>query len=180
MRTASIVATVSALAALSPAAFPHSAAAQAPPPLKAGTHAPALHTKTLSGKPIDLKQLRGKVVLIDIWATWCGPCRMIAPTLQALHSRYSKQGLQVIGLSVDEGATLPAVPQFAKYYGLTYTISASPEQNSAIQRRYNGAGLPAQYLIDKKGIVRWSQLGVSYNEPRELDAKIKKLLAEKA
>ena len=100
-----------------------------PPPLPAGTHAPDFATKTLQGKPLSLKSLRGKVVLLDFWATWCGPCRMATPTLEALHKQFGSKGLRVVGLSVDDPGTAPQVKPFAKAFGITYTLSAVPLAN---------------------------------------------------
>jgi thiol-disulfide isomerase/thioredoxin len=149
-------------------------------PLAPGTRAPAFETTTLSGAPLSLKSLRGKVVLVDIWATWCGPCRMATPVLQGLNKAYSPYGLRVVGLSLDDDTTKDQVPQFVKYFGITYSVSASPEKNQRIASRYRSQGIPSQYLIDKKGIVRWSQSGYSPDEGERLSVLIRKLLAEKA
>jgi thiol-disulfide isomerase/thioredoxin len=167
-----------ALLALSVFAAP--ARAQDGPPLAPGTRAPAFQTTTLSGAPLSLRSLRGKVVLVDIWATWCGPCRMATPVLQGLHKAYAPHGLRVVGLSVDDDSTKDQVPQFVKYFGITYTVSASPEKNHRIAYLYRSEGIPSQYLIDKKGIVRWSQSGYSPDEGERLSNLIQKLLAEKA
>jgi thiol-disulfide isomerase/thioredoxin len=161
-------------------ALPLSSGAQDPPPLPVGSHAPAFVTTTLGGKPLSLRSLRGKVVLLDYWATWCGPCRMATPTLQALHRTYGPRGLSVVGLSVDDAGTVAQVPAFVKQYHITYTVSASPSLNGKAAAAYHVTGIPSQYLIDKKGIVRWSQDGYSPNESKELSARIRTLLAEKA
>ncbi len=150
-----------------------------PPPLPAGTPAPAFTTQTVAGRPLSLKSLRGKVVLLDYWATWCGPCQAATPTLEALHRRFGSQGLRVVGLSVDDPRSVAGVKPFMKHFGMTYIVSASPVQNGHAQYAYHVSGIPSQFLIDKKGIVRWSQSGYSESEGQELAPMIKRLLAEK-
>ncbi len=153
--------------------------AQDAPPLPVGTHAPAFKTTTLQGKPLSLSSLRGKVVLLDYWATWCGPCRMATPTLQSLHKQFGSRGLRVVGMSVDDPSTVAQVKPFVKAFGVTYTVSASPLANGHAAQAYKVEGIPSQYLIDKKGIVRWSQSGFSPTEGPELAGRIRKLLAER-
>ena len=150
-----------------------------PPPLPAGTRAPDFTTKTVSGKPLSLKSLRGKVVLLDYWATWCGPCRMATPTMQSLNKQFGSHGLRVVGMSVDDSSSVAQIKPFVKTMGITYTVTASPLANGRAQAAYNARAIPAQYLIDKKGIVRWSQMGFSPYEGPELAARIRKLLAER-
>jgi thiol-disulfide isomerase/thioredoxin len=150
-----------------------------PPPLRAGTRAPAFTTRTLQGKPLSLRSLRGKVVLLDYWATWCGPCQMATPTIESLHKRFGKKGLAVVGMSVDQADSLAQVKPFVKHFGMTYIVTASPQANGQAAAKYHAHGIPAQYLIDKKGIVRWSQEGFAPDEGPKLAAKIRRLLAEK-
>ena len=150
-----------------------------PPPLRAGTRAPAFTTMTLGGKPLSLRSLHGKVVLLDFWATWCGPCRMATPTLEALPKQFGKRGLAVVGMSVDDPSTIAQIKPFVKHFGITYTVTASPQANSKAQLAYNAQGIPAQYLIDKQGIVRWSQEGFALDEGPKLAAMIRRLLAAK-
>ena len=128
-------------------------------PLPAGTTAPAFKTTDLAGKPLDLKAMRGKVVLIDFWATWCGPCRMATPMLENLHKKFGSKGLEVIGISIDDDSTKGKVPAFKKAMKLTYTLSANPSLNQKMSVKYRVEGIPAVFLIDQKGIVRWSQNG---------------------
>ena len=166
------------------AAAPLSAQAQGtigdpPAPLPAGTRAPAFSTTTLQGKPLSLASLRGKVVLLDYWATWCGPCRMATPTLEGLHKKFGSRGLRVVGISVDQQDSVAQVKPFVKAFGISYLVSASPVLNRRAEQAYHVDGIPSQYLIDKKGIVRWSQSGFSPGEGKELDSRIRKLLAEK-
>lgn len=148
------------------------------PPLAAGTKAPAFTTTTIDGKHFSLASLRGHVVLLDFWATWCGPCQMATPTLESLSKTYKSKGLRVVGISVDDPSTAGQVKGFMKHFGITYTISASPAANAAAARRYNANGIPSQYVIDKKGIVRWSQAGYAPGEGVELARLITKLNKE--
>ncbi len=150
-----------------------------PPPLPAGTPAPNFATTTVGGKPLTLRSLRGKVVLLDYWATWCGPCQMATPTLESLSRRFGPKGLAVVGMSVDDSRSVGLIKPFMKHFGMTYTVTASPQQNGRAQYAYRVDGIPSQFLIDKKGIVRWSQSGFSPNEGQELAPMIKRLLAQK-
>lgn len=170
------------MAALSVLPLTRAAARQAapPPPLPIGSPAPDFHTTTLAGLPLSLRSLRGHVVLLDYWATWCGPCRTATPTLQALHRKFAARGLRVVGLSVDDPSTVGQVPAFARQMHVTYTLSASPGANAQAAQRYHATGIPSQYLIDKRGVVRWAQAGYSPAERQELGVLIKKLLGERS
>ncbi len=115
---------------------------------------------------------------MDYWATWCVPCRMATPTLQSLHTQFSPQGLAVVGMSVDDAHSVSQVKPFMKALGVTYAVTTSPDANQKAARAYNVDSYPSQFLIDKKGIVRWSQAGYSPDEKAMLSAMIQKLLAE--
>ncbi len=149
-----------------------------PPPLPAGTHAPAFTTRTVNGQTLTLRSLRGKVVLLDYWATWCGPCQMATPMLENLSRHFGPRGLAVVGMSVDDARSVRYVKPFMSHFGVTYTVTAAPQANGQAQYAYRATGIPSQYLIDKKGVVRWSQSGFSLNERRRLTPLIKRLLAE--
>lgn len=151
-----------------------------PPPLPAGTHAPAITTQTVNARgPVSLSRLRGKVVLVDYWATWCGPCQMATPTLQGLHRKFAPKGLVVLGMDTDAPDTVKNVPAFLKHFGVTYPVAVLSPANIRSARAYHVDGIPAQFLIDKKGIVRWSQSGFAPGEGQPLSALIARLLAEK-
>ena len=145
-----------------------------------GKQAPDFATTTTEGKPLSLQSLRGKVVLLDYWATWCGPCKMAMPTLEALHKSLSPQGLRVVGISVDTPETISDVPAVSRQLGVTYTLAASPEQDAKAAGKYNISGIPAQFLIDKNGVVRWTSNGFAPSEVQLLTVLIRKLLAEPA
>jgi cytochrome c biogenesis protein CcmG/thiol:disulfide interchange protein DsbE len=146
--------------------------------LEIGSLAPDFKTQTLDGKPLTLSPLRGKVVLLDFWATWCGPCRMATPLLISLQSQYHSQGLEVVGISTDDQSSAAQVPDFVKQSGMNYSVSANPLVNSGIALAYRADSLPTQYLIDKHGRIRWSQQGFSTDEQYLLPQVLQKLLAE--
>jgi len=140
--------------------------------------APNFKTHTLDGKELTLDSLRGKVVLLDFWATWCEPCRMTTPLLVSLQGQYQSQGLEVVGISTDDQTTSSQVPSVAKQEEINYTISANPSVNAGIALAYRADSLPTQYLIDKHGRIRWGQQGFSTDEQSVLPQVVQKLLAE--
>jgi cytochrome c biogenesis protein CcmG, thiol:disulfide interchange protein DsbE len=115
-----------------------------------GEAAPALVLTGLDGKTFDLAKLRGKVVLVNYWATWCAPCRKEMPTLDAFYRRYRGEGLELIGISVDFQRDLDKVRKAA--VPLSYPVALSGEITD------NGfgppEGVPVTYVIDAKGVVR--------------------------
>jgi cytochrome c biogenesis protein CcmG, thiol:disulfide interchange protein DsbE len=115
-----------------------------------GEAAPSLVLTELDGKPFDLAKLRGKVVLINYWATWCAPCKVEMPTLNAFFQRYHDQGLEIIGISVDFKGDIAKVPKAAK--ALAYPVALL----GAITDNGFGPpeGVPLTYVIDANGIVR--------------------------
>jgi cytochrome c biogenesis protein CcmG/thiol:disulfide interchange protein DsbE len=113
-----------------------------------GAPAPLLD---LEGNPVRLAGLRGRPVWLNFWASWCPPCQAETPTIRDLAAAYAPQGLQVIGVSVQE-ATEDDVRAYAERYGLDYTIAA--DLAGDVFRRYRVYGLPTQYFIDEDGIIR--------------------------
>ena len=115
-----------------------------------GEAAPPLVLTGLDGKTFDLAKLRGKVVLINYWATWCAPCKVEMPTLDAFFRRYHEQGLEIIGISVDFKDDIKKVPNAAK--ALAYPVALI----GAISENGFGPpeGVPLTYVIDTGGVVR--------------------------
>lgn len=125
--------------------------------------APALNTISVTGQPLRLRQLRGKVVLLNFWATWCGPCRMEIPELIRLQRQYAGK-LQILGLSVDIGDGVHRlVAQFGRHMGINYPLAIASD---ALQRRYGGIRYtPTSVLIDPRGRIEQVLEGMrSYNE----------------
>lgn len=105
----------------------------------------------LDGNPVRLADLRGRPVWINFWASWCPPCQAETPTIRDLAEAYAPQGLEVVGISVQE-ATEDDVRAYAERYGLEYTIAA--DLAGDVFRRYRVYGLPTQYFLDENGIIR--------------------------
>lgn len=122
-----------------------------------GKPAPSFGAVTLTGDSVNLAKLRGDVVLLNVWATWCIPCRREIPELQALHQEYESRGLHVVGVSVDEGNADRDVEEFAKAFSMSYTILRDPGEN--VSNAFRIPGVPASFLIDRDGVVRWRHIG---------------------
>jgi thiol-disulfide isomerase/thioredoxin len=127
----------------------------------------------LSGAPASMASLKGRVVLIDFWATWCGPCRMIAPRLSSLKDRLGPQGLAVVGITTDE-AEQAAV--FAERHQMRYPVVVDKNQDTS--RIYSVTGLPTLILVDKQGVVRDVFVGFDPSGEARLESAVRKLLAE--
>lgn len=142
-------------------------------PLETGARAPAFEARTLDGRPASLEELRGRVVLLNVWATWCAPCVREMPALERLHRELASEGLAVIGVNVDaSSALLPGaasqppshVTSFVEELGLTFPIWLDPE--GRIEKAYRITGLPTTFVIDRNGrIVRQDRGAVAWDEP---------------
>lgn len=128
----------------------------APAP-EVGSPAPAYSATSLAGDPVSLEELRGKVVLLNVWATWCVPCREEIPALQALYEESAGRGLEVVGVSVDAPGSEEAVRDFARRFDLTYPIWL--DERGAVTSTFRATGVPNSYLIDREGTIVWKRVG---------------------
>jgi thiol-disulfide isomerase/thioredoxin len=130
---------------------------------------PAFSVTDLDGKTISSAELRGKIVMVNFWATWCGPCRAEIPDLVALQDKYRDQ-LVILGISEDETGVEP-VRQFAAKYKMNYTVAmATPEIRAAFP---NVMALPTTFVLDRDG--RLAQKSVGMLNPRETEAGMRVL-----
>jgi thiol-disulfide isomerase/thioredoxin len=126
-------------------------------PVRVGAAAPVYRATLLSGDTVTTDQLKGKVVLLNVWATWCAPCREEIPYLQKLFEAKRGDGLEIVGVSIDARGSDESVTSFVKEFGMTYPIWRDPDER--VQSLYMALGVPASYLIDRAGVLRWRHLG---------------------
>lgn len=134
---------------------PLSASARARTPQPAIDHpAPPFTLTTLAGDEFSLGAAQGKPVVLNFWATWCGPCQRELPALQAAAERY---GDRVLIVGVDQGEAPEIVQRYVDQLGLTFAIPLDAE--FAVGELYNVRGLPTTYFIDRQGVIRQMWLG---------------------
>jgi len=135
--------------------------------------APQWELKDIDGKPVKLSDYKGKVVILDFWATWCGPCRMEIPGFVDLQKKYADQGLVVIGVSLDTHGT-DAVRSFMKRQGVNYSVVMG---NDKLGDDYGGIdGIPTTFIIDRKGNIVGKHVG--YEPKARFETEIAPLLKE--
>ena len=139
-----------------------------------GQVAPDFQVNAVGGQPVSLSALRGKVVIIDFFATWCKPCQQSIPFLIRLDRTFGPSGLEVIGLSMD--ADKGQVTRFMETYRTTYTVAMGSEM---VRGQYGARYLPTIYVVDRKGLMREQFMGFSDETARAMENLVKKLLAEK-
>ncbi|HWD38458.1 MAG TPA: TlpA disulfide reductase family protein [Fimbriimonas sp.] len=140
-----------------------------------GKPMPQFIITTIGGKKITNKQLKGKVVLFDFWATWCGPCKMASPAMQKLAKTYGSKGLVVIGADTFENSPGPAGARaYAKEHKYTYTFTY---ENDGLAHSLGITGIPAFALVDKKGVIRDALTGVPHGGAEELYAALSRRVA---
>lgn len=144
--------------------------------IEVGLPVPAYSAVTLGGQPATLSDLKGRVVLLNGWATWCIPCQREIPALQKLYVARHAEGLDIIGVNVDVSGADNRIRAFMQTFGMTYPVWRDPADIfSGLFRAY---GLPASYLIGRDGILRWHQVGEVDPETPSFKAALSSALAE--
>ena len=134
-------------------------------PPKIGKPAPDFTVQD-SAHSVTLSQFRGKVVVLNFWASWCAPCIQETPALVAMQERMRSKGVVILGVSIDEDEA--AYNRFLKQYGINFVTVREPNQNVA--RIYGTSGWPETYIIDRNGIVRRKFIGpVEWTSPEVLE-----------
>jgi peroxiredoxin len=142
--------------------------------LQKGQAAPDFKITSTAGKPLTLAGLKGKVLILDFFATWCPPCRDSIPHLMELQRTLGANGLQVVGMSMDDGG-IDVVKSFVDKKQLTYPVALI---NEDLGTEYGIRSIPTIYVISKKGVVAEKFLGYNPEVGKAMDALVKRLLAE--
>ena len=137
--------------------------------------APDFTLRTLDNEEIILSKLRGKVVLLDFWATWCGPCKESIPYLVQIFKTYQQKEFEIIGMNVDRG-DVSGVHRFVKSMDIPYPVIITPDE---VGRSYGVAGIPTTILIDKQGKIRDKTLGFNSKIAQIMAVKVAELISEK-
>ncbi|MCG6969261.1 MAG: redoxin domain-containing protein [Gammaproteobacteria bacterium] len=136
--------------------------------------APDFQLPQIDGNTVSLSSLRGNVVYVDFWATWCPPCRESFPWMESMHQRYQDLGLQIVAISLDQKSDL--IKNFLKAHQASFTILQDAEGGAA--EAFKVKGMPSSYLVDRKGNIRMRHAGFNDDDKAELESKIKALLTE--
>jgi len=159
---------------------------KAPPAEESAPNVPFLITfeaKRVDGGKVTLDALKGRVVLVDLFGTWCPPCQRAAPVLVSLYERYRTQGFEAVGLAYERTETveeaMEAVLAFQKDHGVPFVLAIGPEE---VKRQIPGGfeGYPTMVLVDRQGMGRRHFVGFTPGEEAVLAEEIEKLLAEPA
>ena len=153
-------------------------------PVEVGTRAPDFTARTLRGEPVALSSLRGEVVLLNIWATWCPPCREEMPSMQRLHEQLGPDGLKIVAVSVD---ALPGklnvgqraggdVAAFVREHGLGFAVWHDP--SAEIQRTYRTTGIPESFVIGRDGVIVSKVIGATEWDTEARVESLRRLLRE--
>jgi len=136
--------------------------------------APQFRLESMGGKPVALEQLKGQVVMINFWASWCGPCRQEMPLLEKLYAKYKPMGFTMLGINVEPDSTLAA--GFLQKTPVTFPILF--DTKSEVSKLYEVAGMPSTAIIDRKGNLRWVHRGYKPGDENEYLNQIRALVRE--
>lgn len=123
----------------------------AAPAASVGDPVPAYQARSLDGEAVTLAGLHGEVVLLNVWATWCYPCRREMPAIEALHRELGGDGLAVVAVSIDGAGAEPEIRAFLEEFGISFAVLHDPEQR--IVRAFATRGVPETFLIDRDGTL---------------------------
>ena len=149
-------------------------------PIELGSKAPDFKAFTLDSVPRErkLSDYRGQVLMINVWATWCLPCRVEMPSIEALNKSYAPKGLKIVAVSIDDPGTDAAIRAFVKQYGLTFEVLHDPQ--GTISDLYDITGYPETFIVGKDGVIRKKLMSATdWNSP-DARALVDRLLSEQS
>ncbi len=139
-----------------------------------GSLAPDFTLKDLQGRDVRLSGYRGRVVLLDFWATWCPPCKATVPELVALEHKYGGKGLVVLAVSLDDGSNTAAkLSAFSREHAINYTVLLG---NEDVEKKYNIDSIPAMYVIGRDGRILNLHMGYMENLQGIVSSEIDRLI----
>ena len=135
--------------------------------------APDFAGESVNGKgKVGLAQWKGKVVLVDFWATWCEPCKKSFPKLEELRVKYASAGFEIAAISEDDEGN--GVAGFGTTHGAKFALVW--DKDKSIANKWHPPNMPSSFIVDKKGVVRFVHLGYHDGEEKEIEAELKSLL----
>jgi len=140
-----------------------------------GKPLPKFKLTGLDGAAISNASLKGKVVLIDFWASWCGPCKQASPLMQKLHAKYSGKGLVVIGFNTDDENSKTITSAYAKEHKYSYKFAVNA---ASLAQSWNVTGIPRFILVGRNGNVAWDNVGFSPSMESTFVSKIEAALTK--
>jgi peroxiredoxin len=136
--------------------------------------APDFTLNAQTGKPVELTQFKGQVVMLNFWASWCGPCRQEMPLLDSIYKKYNKAGFTMIGVNVEPDSK--AANDWLKQTPVSFPILYDTQ--SDVSKLYGVAGMPSTVIIDRKGNVRFIHRGYKPGDEEEYLSSIRSLMRE--
>ena len=135
-----------------------------------GNLAPDFQLDSLDGQPVSLSDFRGNPVLLNFWASWCGPCKSEMPYIQRIHEEWSGKGLVI--LAVDIGESSATVSEFVEKYALSFMVLLDIDQEVAL--KYNVRNIPTTFFIDKSGKIQDMKIG-AFSSEAEIERRLEKI-----
>jgi peroxiredoxin len=142
--------------------------------LDTGTRLPEIGLQDLAGRRIDIASLRGKVVLVDFWASWCAPCKQEMPVLERLYQKYRDRGLTIVGVSVDQESA--NVGDFLKQLKVSFPIVH--DKSHEVANRFHPPRMPSSYIVDRNGVVRFVHGGFRNGDEAKIEKELTGLLGQ--
>jgi peroxiredoxin len=136
--------------------------------------APAFTLTTLEGQPSGLSQYKGQVVMVNFWATWCGPCQQEMPLLDQMYKKYKPAGFTLIGVNVDKEA--PAVKALLTRKPVSFPVLLDPA--NSVSKAYHVDEMPSSVIIDRKGVIRYVHRGYKPGDENDYQDRIRQLIRE--
>lgn len=145
------------------------------PSPREGFFAPDFTLDTLQGEQVKLSDLRGKIVVVNFWTTWCPPCRAETPALETSYESYEDSGVIILGVNLTDQDSLKDIESFVQEFGLTYPILL--DRDGSVGLMYQLSGLPTTFFINREGIIRTVVVGGPMSETF-IRSKIEAILKE--